>query len=139
VFLDARAYWAHVREALRLGAVGYRTLQEPLEDVIAGLQAAAAGELSFCDEVAEKLSVGDEGLCLASSNGFSAFARLTERERDVLASLAKGISVSETANNLGLAVSTVDNHKYRLMKKLNLHSTTDLVLLALREGLAPLG
>jgi DNA-binding NarL/FixJ family response regulator len=63
------------------------------------------------------------------------FATLTPRERDVVQLLVDGNSVRACAEMLGLAVSTVDNHKVHLMRKLNVHKTVDLVRLAIRKGL----
>ncbi len=59
---------------------------------------------------------------------------LSNRERDVLVNLAKGLSAKETASALGICPKTVDNHAQRLMRKLDLHSRADVVLFAVREG-----
>jgi DNA-binding NarL/FixJ family response regulator len=55
----------------------------------------------------------------------------------VLINLAQGSSVKQCAKTLGIGTSTVGNHKSRLMKKLNVHKTVELVHLAMREGLVP--
>jgi DNA-binding NarL/FixJ family response regulator len=54
---------------------------------------------------------------------------------DVLLLLAQGLSVRECAERLGLACPTVDNHKSRLMRRLEVHKVTDLLRIAFREGL----
>ena len=65
----------------------------------------------------------------------SLVTRLTAREIEVLQLLAEGCTVRQCADKLDLAKSTVDNHKARLMKKLELHKTVDLVRVAVRHGL----
>ena len=60
---------------------------------------------------------------------------LTAREREVWVTIAMGYSVAEVADELGLAESTVDSHKSKLMKKLNVRKSVDLARLAIRLGL----
>ena len=81
---------------------------------------------------------------ITSSRGFpeapdpvngKSLANLTLRERQVMRMLAEGKSVRQCADALGLAPSTIDNHKSRLMKKLSVHRSSQLTLLAIREGL----
>jgi DNA-binding NarL/FixJ family response regulator len=52
----------------------------------------------------------------------------------VMRLLAQGMSVRDCATKLKLAISTIDNHKARLMKKLNIHKASDLTRIAVREG-----
>ncbi len=78
-----------------------------------------------------------DGVRLAADNYKNPLASLTPRETDVLVNLAKGNSVKQCAKALGIGTSTVGNHKTRLMKKLNVHKTVELVHLAMREGLVP--
>jgi len=59
------------------------------------------------------------------------------RELEVLRLIAAGHSVKECAKLLGRSTSTIDNHKARLMKKLNCHRLVELTRLAIREGLVP--
>ena len=60
---------------------------------------------------------------------------LTSREREVLQMLAEGKTNKEIAVVLNLSVYTVDAHRGRIMKKLGLHSSTDIVRFAMRKGL----
>jgi len=62
-------------------------------------------------------------------------ATLSPRETEVFRLLAKGDTVLQCAKKLRLSVSTLDNHKARIMKKLKVHRTVDLVRLAIREGI----
>jgi DNA-binding NarL/FixJ family response regulator len=59
---------------------------------------------------------------------------LSNREREVLIHLAKGLSAKQAAAALGICAKTVDNHAQRLMRKLDLHSRADVVRFAIRDG-----
>lgn len=71
-----------------------------------------------------------------SVNG--SYNRLTTRERQVLQGIAEGKTNRQTAEDLDLAVKTVDSHRHNLMQKLNIHDQTGLVKYALRMGLVSL-
>jgi two-component system, NarL family, response regulator NreC len=60
---------------------------------------------------------------------------LTSREREVLQMIAEGKTNKEIATLLNLSVYTVDAHRGRIMEKLNLHTTGELVRFAMRKGL----
>ncbi len=60
---------------------------------------------------------------------------LTDREQEVLAHLAEGTSTETIAETLGIAPKTVSRHRENIMRKLNLHSRTDLVKYAIRKGI----
>jgi DNA-binding CsgD family transcriptional regulator len=76
----------------------------------------------FADRIAE------EALTQPETRGISL------REFQALRLLAEGYSISECAQRMNLAGSTVENHKYRIMKKLNIHRAHELVLLGARLG-----
>ena len=63
------------------------------------------------------------------------FELLTDRERQVYQLLAEGNSNKEIANRLNLSLHTVETHRWRIMEKLDLHSTAELVLSAVRRGM----
>lgn len=85
--------------------------------------------------LARRLRSTDGGYKLKAINGSESVAALTLRETQVMRMLAHGMSVSECADELGLAHSTIDNHKARLMKKLGIHKATELTCRAIRDGL----
>ena len=60
---------------------------------------------------------------------------LTAPERQVYQLLAEGNSNKELANRLNLSLHTVETHRWRIMEKMDLHSTAELVLSAVRRGL----
>ena len=64
----------------------------------------------------------------------SCFELLTSRERQIYQLLAEGNSNKDIANRLNLSLHTVETHRWRIMEKLDLHSTAELVLSAVRRG-----
>jgi DNA-binding CsgD family transcriptional regulator len=60
---------------------------------------------------------------------------LTDREKILIKMIVDEKTNKEIAVELGLSIRTVENHRYRMMKKLNLRSTAGVVKMALREGL----
>jgi DNA-binding CsgD family transcriptional regulator len=60
---------------------------------------------------------------------------LSARERQVLQLVGEGKSTKEVAKHLGLSIKTVESHRARLMRKLDLHQTAGLVRYAIRRGL----
>jgi len=62
-------------------------------------------------------------------------SRLTPREREIVQLLAEGKSSKEVAVALGLSVKTAETHRSNIMRKLELHSVSDLVLYAVRNNI----
>jgi DNA-binding NarL/FixJ family response regulator len=135
VLLDDCTHDAHAREALRLQLTGYLTRQQPFQQIEAAIRQAARGEKVYAPEIAQRLVFTAEGVRLALHEHGGPLANLTPREMDVFIYIARGYSVKRCAAALGISSSTVDNHKSRLMKKLNIHKNVELAQLAMREGL----
>jgi DNA-binding NarL/FixJ family response regulator len=133
VLLDDTVHDARVKAAMRLGAAGYWTKQESFAEITDRISRIAAGETVYCPSVESRLINDGAGIRLApaASNQFRA---LTAREFELLPHLARGLSVKQVASMMSLSPSTVDNHKSRIMKKLNVHKTAELTRIAIREG-----
>jgi regulator of cell morphogenesis and NO signaling len=63
---------------------------------------------------------------------------LTNREREVLIQIAKGMSNKEIANSLGVGVRTIETHRERIIRKLDIHTIAGLTRFALSKGLISL-
>ncbi len=137
VLLDERTINAHARHAMRLEVAGYLTKQQSFAQFERALREAHEGELVFVPDIAARLQFTSDGMRLAGTGESTPLARLTAREMDVLVQISQGLTVKECARTLGISASTVDNHKARLMRKLNIHKTVDLARLALAHGLLP--
>ena len=137
LFLDESVHPAHVRQALSVGGAGYWTKHATFDEIVEAVRLVGTGQQSFCPAVRQHLVVtSSSGLRYRPMpSDIESLDTLTAREMDVLAGLARGLSVKQCAQHLRLARSTVDNHKSRLMKKLKVHKTVDLARLAMHQGL----
>jgi len=118
----------YVREILKAGARGY-LLKDALDrDLVAAVRALMRGEGYLSP------AVSDTVLTDYRRHVTNPIDLLTSREREVLQMIAEGKTNKEIAGALSLSVYTVDAHRGRIMEKLNLHSTPDLVRFAMRNG-----
>jgi two-component system, NarL family, response regulator NreC len=119
----------YVREILRAGARGYLLKDSADADLIAAVRAVAKGEGYLSP------GVSDAVLSDYRRHVTDPLDLLTTREREVLQLIAEGKTNKEIATSLNLSVYTVEAHRGRVMEKLNLHSTGELVRFAVRSGL----
>ena len=118
----------YVREMLRAGAKGYLVKDADDDALLDAVRAVARGEAYLSP------SVADAVLTDYRKHVTNPVDLLTTREREVLRLIAEGGTNKDIANQLSLSVYTVEGHRGRLMEKLNLHSTGDLVRFAIRNG-----
>jgi len=119
----------YVREILRAGARGYLLKDAPQDDLVSAVRALARGE-GFISS-----AVSDAVLSDYRKHVTDPIDLLTTREREVLQMIAEGKTNKEVATTLTLSVYTVEAHRGRIMEKLNLHSSGELVRFAVRNGL----
>jgi two-component system response regulator NreC len=121
-------------EMLNAGASGYVPKSAAPEELMIAIRAVARGEVYLHSSVARLLlrdymhngqdeDEGDPG------------ARLTGREQEVLTLLAEGLVNREIGEQLGISPRTVARHRENIMRKLGLHSRTELVKYAIKIGL----
>ena len=119
----------YVREMLRAGARGYLLKDADDEALIDAVQAVARGDAYISP------SVADTVLTDYRRHVTNPLDLLSAREREVLQLISEGRTNKDIAQLLGLSIHTVDSHRSRLMEKLNLNSTGELVRFAIRNGL----
>jgi DNA-binding NarL/FixJ family response regulator len=119
----------YVREMLRAGARGYLLKDAADKDLLAAVRALARGEGYISPAVADSV------LTDYRRHVTNPIDLLSSREREVLQMIAEGKTNKEIATALNLSVYTIDAHRGRIMEKLNLHGTPELVLFAVRNGL----
>ncbi|MGE5568501.1 MAG: response regulator [Rhodospirillales bacterium] len=124
VILSMYAQESYVRNAFDAGALGYILKNANDVDLAAAIRDVAAGK-----------RVLDPGLIAAEREPDDVFARLTQREKQILQFIAEGYSNREIAALLNLSVNTVAAHRANLMDALGIHRTAELVLYAVRKGL----
>lgn len=118
----------YVREILRAGAKGYLLKDSSEADLLTALRAVARGEAFLSP------AISDAVLDDYRKHVTNPLDLLTSREREVLQWIAEGKTNKEIAQALSLSVYTVEAHRGRIMEKLNLHSTGELVRFAVRHG-----
>jgi DNA-binding NarL/FixJ family response regulator len=125
----------YVFEALRAGASGFALKSRPLEELLSAIRTVAAGEALLAPSVTRRLiahfTEGDR----APRRTPRGLAELTEREREVLSLVARGLSNTEIAETLHVSIPTVKTHVSRILTKLGARDRTQLVVLAYESGL----
>jgi two-component system nitrate/nitrite response regulator NarL len=119
---------------IEAGARGYVLKEASAEELIKAVETVNAGEAYFSPDVAR---VALNQFVHGSAPGTDS-ARLTNREREVLIQIAEGLSNKEIASHLGVGVRTVETHRERIMRKLNIHSVAGLTKYAIAKRLITL-
>jgi DNA-binding NarL/FixJ family response regulator len=129
-------------EMLAAGAKGYITKQAAGEELISAIRAVASGNIYLQPALAQWLLKDYQRLnTLQKANSSShdidaeGLEVLSQRELGVVELVAEGLTTPEVAKRLKLSPNTISRHRERILKKLGLHSTTDLVKFAIRTGL----
>jgi DNA-binding NarL/FixJ family response regulator len=126
----------YIVDALRAGASGFILKDVPAEELVRAVRVVAAGDALLSPEVTRRLldRVGRRlPAPVAAQPG--ALADLTDREREVLELLARGLSNSEIADALVVGEATVKTHVSRVLAKLGLRDRVQAVVLAYEIGL----
>jgi DNA-binding NarL/FixJ family response regulator len=123
---------SYILRALASGAKGYVLKDAADDEVLPATRALLQGKSYFSPAIARTL-LEDYVRNLRQRGLEDSFELLTDREKEVLQLLAEGRSNKEVANVLGLSVTTVETHRTNLMQKLDLHSTAEIVLYAVRK------
>jgi two-component system response regulator NreC len=118
---------------LEAGASGYVPKRAAPEELLTAIRTAARGEVYLYPSLA-KLLVKDY-LGQTHPVPVSPENELTNREKEVLQQLANGLSNDEIASKLVISAKTVERHRENIMRKLNLHSRSELVRYAIRKGI----
>jgi two-component system, NarL family, response regulator NreC len=134
IILSVHADESYIIRALAAGARAYLLKSATDEDLLPAIRAVASGKPFFSPAVTSLL-VGDYIRRLRTRGLTDSFDLLTDREKGVLQLLAEGRSNKEVATQLNVGLSTIETHRANLMQKLNLHSTAEIVLYALRKGI----
>jgi two-component system response regulator NreC len=119
---------------LEAGASGYVPKRAAPEELLRAIRAAASGEVYLYPSLA-KLLVTDYLSQDHPAEEKAQMDGLTEREHQVLTYLAEGTSNEEIAVSLVISPKTVERHRENIMRKLNLHSRSELVRYAIRKGI----
>lgn len=133
LILSMHAEEAFITQALQAGARGYLLKDSADTDLIRGVTAVAAGK-SFFSPAAAKVMLDDYLRHLAKKGIVDRYEALSEREREIFQLVAEGHSNKDVADLLSISVATVETHRAHVLQKLDVHSTVELVLYAVRRG-----
>jgi DNA-binding NarL/FixJ family response regulator len=129
----------YVYQALRAGAGGFFVKTDSPQRLIEAVRAVAAGEVLLAPEVTRMII--DRFVAAAPPNAPPPpeLAGLTDREREVLAHLARGLSNADIARMLFVTEGTVKTHVARILAKLDLRNRVEAVVFAYETGLVEPG
>ncbi len=125
-------------QMLQAGASGYVPKRAAPEELLRAIHVVAEGNV-FLDPSIAKALVSDYLSGVRDGKEHDSYGGLTPREREILTSIAEDANNTAIANELGISVNTVERHRENIMRKLNLHTRTELVKYAIRKGLVTLG
>lgn len=117
--------------ALKAGASGYLCKDSAETLLVQAIRKVAAGGLFIDQAVAERLAVE----MLTGTTGGAPHSRLTDREYQIFLLVARGHGVTDISRQLNLSVKTVSTHKTRILEKMELANTADLIRYAIRHNL----
>jgi DNA-binding NarL/FixJ family response regulator len=123
----------YVYQALTAGASGFLLKNAPPEQLIGAVRVVAAGDALLAPSITRR--VIQQFARLPATGGTDALAALTERERQVLQLIARGLSNAEIAAELFVSDATVKSHVTHLLSKLRLRDRVQAVVLAYESGL----
>ena len=115
-----------IERALTLGARGYLLKKTTRDELIEAIVRVHAGEIHIPQEISKKFHTSQ------------AFKRLSDRERELLTLLPKGLSNPDIARVLGISAFTVKNHLYSIFKKLEVTDRAEAVAIAQKRGILPI-
>jgi two-component system, NarL family, response regulator NreC len=124
---------AYVTRALQAGATGYMLKDSAGKDLLKGVEAVAAGQTFFSPQIA-RLMLDDYVKRVAGSGVADRYETLSAREREIFQLIAEARTNKEVAQILEISPATVETHRARILQKLDIHNTAELVLYAVRRG-----
>lgn len=122
----------YVLQAVRAGAAGYLVKDSAAAELLAAVRSVHAGRGHFGALAARALA---EQLRNPGRNVADPYGQLTPREREVFHLIAEGCTTKEIARQLDISAKTAENHRGRVLEKLDVRNTAELVRYALRKGL----
>jgi len=118
--------------SLKAGATGYILKSAPSEDLLKAIRTVYKGEAYLYSSATKRLI---EGYLSFAEKGEEDSILLTQREKEILSYVAMGYSNKDIAERLIISVKTVENHKAKIMEKLQFTSRPELVKYAMKKGL----
>jgi DNA-binding NarL/FixJ family response regulator len=124
-----------VRKALEMGVRGFVQKSDAARELVAAVEALERNSTYFTSRVAQMVLDGYLEQGPARPN--RGHTLLTNREREIVRLVAEGKSTREISALLGVSAKTAETHRSNIMRKLKLHSVSELILYAIRNGILP--
>lgn len=122
----------YVLHVVRAGAAGYLVKDSPAAELLAAVRSLHAGRAHFGPRAAKTLA---EQLQHPERAVGDPYGALTAREREVFHLIVEGLTTKEIARRLDISAKTAENHRARVLDKLDVRNTAELVRYAVRRGL----
>ncbi len=123
-----------IREILEAGVRGYIVKSDSDRDLVLAVEALANHKPFFTPHATELMLTNLSASPASLTNGTDTLKdRLTTREREIIRLISEGSSSKEVATTLGISVKTADTHRANIMRKLQVHTVSELVRYALRN------
>ena len=122
----------YVLHVVRAGAAGYLVKDSPAAELVTAVRNLAAGRGHFGPQAAKALA---EQLHNPQKTFADPYGALTTREREVFHLIVEGLTTKEIARRLDISAKTAENHRARVLDKLDVRNTAELVRYAVRHGL----
>jgi DNA-binding NarL/FixJ family response regulator len=133
VFLSMHSDEGYVLKALKSGGKAYLLKDSAEYDLISAIRAVSEGKAFFSPAI-NRMLVEEYIRQMREREVEDSYDLLTSREREILQLFAEGKTPKEVAGLLNLSLYTVETHRSNIFQKLNLHSTAELILYAVRKG-----
>ncbi len=133
VFLSMHSDEGYVLKALKSGGRAYLLKDSAEYDLVNAIRAVNSGKAFFSPAI-NKMLVDEYMRQMRENEVEDSYELLTTREREALQLFAEAKTPKEVASILNLSLYTVETHRSNIFQKLNLHSTAELILYAVRKG-----
>lgn len=124
---------AYVTRALQAGATGYMLKDSAGHDLLKGVESVANRQAFFSPTIA-RLMLDDYVRRVGGTGVADRYETLSAREREIFQLVAEARTNKEVAELLEISPATVETHRARILQKLDIHNTAELVLYAVRRG-----
>lgn len=117
-----------IRTIMRGGAQGYLSKEAGIEELATAIQKVKEGNNYIEQDLRSRMidnMIAEDEINLV----------LSPREKELLAQICRGLTISEAADMLGLSVNTAKSYQKNIMRKFNVNRTADLILFAIKKGL----
>ena len=134
LILSVHSNKEYIFRVIQAGAHGYVSKEAPPAEVLRAIESVYEGEPHFSEDIRRDAL----NQFVIGGGKKPPFAQLTCREREVLLLIADGRSNKEIADRLNIGVRTIETHRERIMRRLNIHSVAGLTKYAIANGLVSL-